>query len=123
MMLNLWILIQAAVPSEGWEILKSGMLAATTAGVAWTARTVFYLRDDVRDLKAAVGTDGKNGLKKTADDLHGRLGKIEARHARIDAVAEAERDSYEGPERRRSVRRLRDQEFLPHIPPVNPDQD
>lgn len=116
---NLILAIQTAVPAEGWEMAKGVMMALTTLGVGWTAKTVFFLRDDVRDLKRTVGTDGSNGLKTAVASLSDRLGRIEDRNSRIDAVAEAERRQYPGPERRRELRRLRDSEFLPAIPPVD----
>lgn len=105
------LLLQVATQTtfEGWEIAKGVMLTLTTAGVVWTARTVFGLRDDLRDLKITViGSDGTNGIASKVKRNTARLDAIEARNLAIDAVVELERKQYEGPNQRRTVRRLRD---------------
>lgn len=113
------LLQTAALPSEGWPLVQGIMVTLTTIGVAWIARTVFCLRDDVRDLKNTVGTDGNSdGLKWQVADIDKRLRAMERRNIELDAVAEAERQQYQGPERRWTARRLRDH-LLPEIPPVD----
>lgn len=97
-------MIQAEPISAIWELVKGVMLTVTTAGVGWTAKTVFTLRDDVRDLKKAVGTDGKNGLISQANSNTARLDLIDERHLQEDTVTEIELELGGG-----KFRRLRDQ--------------
>lgn len=120
-MTDIFAAIQAVTTSgEGWRLVQGVMMTLTTLGVGWTAKTVFHLRDDVRELKSCVGTDGKNGLQTAVAEINSRVRHIEERHAAIDAVAEAERNGYEGPERRYQVRRQRDS-LLPPMPAFNPE--
>lgn len=122
-MIDIFAAIQAtSVSDEGWETAKGVMLTISTAATMWIGKTLFAMRDDVRDLKRTVGTDGKNGVLKVVEGIATRVQHIEERHAAIDAVAEAERDGYEGPERRYHTRRMRDA-LIPPMPPINPDQD
>lgn len=84
-----------------WEILKAVMLSITTMAALWTARTVFVVRDTVREVVIELrGVDGKNGLKSKVGDHETRLGKIEDRNLVLDALTEAERGQYTGKERR-----------------------
>lgn len=92
-----------------WDIAKGVMLTLTTAGVGWTARTVFVIRDDMRDLKTDVhGRDGTNGIKSMVKQLITRVDAIEDRNLVIDAVAEAEKEEYTGDERRHGLRSVRE---------------
>ncbi len=104
--------------SMSWDAFTGILLSLTTLGVLWTARTVFSLRDNVRDLMGEVGIDGKNGLKRKYADIDCRLSNIESRNDRIDAIVANERDQWKGDERREDLRRERDS-LLPQIPPVN----
>lgn len=116
---DIYAVIQAAtVSAEGWETAKGVMLTLSTAATMWIARTLFTLRDAVRDLKTAVGTDGGNGVISKVKQHALRLDAIEDRNLAIDAIAEKEAREYQGPERRQSARRLRDQ-LLPQMPPVD----
>jgi hypothetical protein len=91
-----------------WETVKGIMLTLTTGGVLWIARTVFVVRDQVRELIIEIrGIDGKNGVKSSVADHEERIGVIEDRNNALDAVAEAERAGYHGEERRhQAVRQL-----------------
>ncbi len=115
-----WVVVAQTTPavSMSWDAFTGILLSLTTLGVLWTARTVFSLRDDVRDLKGEVGLDGKNGLKKKYTDIFDRLNNIESRNNKIDAIAAAERQQYDGVERREEARRLRDT-LMPTLPPVD----
>lgn len=114
--LFLLMLQTIAGSSESWEVAKSVMLALITIASLWTARTVFTLRDAVRDLSTTVvGVDGLNAKMKMVEM---RLGKIEERNLKIDAIAQLEREQYDGPERREAIRRMRDHLLLPDIPPI-----
>jgi hypothetical protein len=92
--------------SQGWEIAKGVMLSLTTIGVAGLFKIMFTMRDDVRDLKKAVGTDGKNGLLAKEILLAQRLDIIDDRHLQEDTVTEIELELSEG-KRRRFRDRLR----------------
>lgn len=92
-----------------WEIAKGVMLSLSTASILASAALLWRLRDGVRDLKREVcGEDGKNGLKSEMRNVLRRLTAIEARNIAVDAVAEAERELHDGPDRRHHARRLRD---------------
>lgn len=114
--------LQAAAPSvtaEGWETAKGVMLTLSTAATMWIARTLFTLRDAVRDLKKTViGADGQNGLNSKIKNVEERVDSIENRNREIDAVARAEKEQYDGPERRQNPRRLRDT-LIPEMPSVD----
>lgn len=102
-------MLQSPEIAQTWEVAKSVMLTLTTLGVAWIARTVFVTRDDVRDLKYDVrGVDGTNGIKSIVKHLDERVGVLEDHKIMLDAVEEAERQQYQGDERRHGARRLRD---------------
>lgn len=96
--------------APAWELTKGIMLTLSTAGILWTSRTVFFLRDDVRDLKKDVGgADGKNGVKSDVRTLGRRVDEIERRNDRQDVADEFDREGYQGEDRRVRARRLRDQ--------------
>jgi hypothetical protein len=91
------------------ETIRTLSSALTMLASLWVARMVFQLRDDVRDLMRDIGKDGTDGMKAIVA-LHGRrLDAIEGRFIAIDAVEEAERNLYEGPEKRHEARRLMDE--------------
>lgn len=83
--------MQVSEVSALWEVVKGVMLTLTTAGVGWTAKTVFTLRDDVRDLKKTVGENG-NGLVALAANNARRLDDIDDRHLRVDTATAIERE-------------------------------
>lgn len=102
-----------AIPPDAgdlWQIWQSVLLTLITASALWTARTVFLVRDAVRD---AV-RDLKHGmalLSEVQTDLRGlrrRVGKLEDFRIALEAVTEAEREQYPGEDRRHGSRRLRD---------------
>lgn len=123
-MTDLYLALQSAtVSAESWETAKGVMMTISTAATMWIVRTLFHLRDAVRDLKSTViGADGRNGLNSKIRKAEARLDEIEDRNREIDAVARAEQAQYEGPERRKHPRRMRDS-LIPDMPPVNPDKD
>lgn len=98
------MMMQVDAVASTWELAKGVMLSLTTIGVGWTARTVFTLRDDVRDLKKSVGLNG-NGLIAQANRNTARLDAINERHVAVDAIAA----EYGGPERRHPPNRRRDE--------------
>lgn len=107
-------LIQLAATAGGdltplWDAAKAiGGTVFVTASL-WTARTVFVIRDDVREMKQELfGRDGTNGMRSVVRKSAERLDLIDARHIAMDAVAEAERDLYEGDDKRHRPRRLAD---------------
>lgn len=92
-----------------WEVVKAVMLTITTGGVLWIARTIVLMKDEVRDLKhIVIGVDGKNGLRSTVTALKSDVDFLNDRNTALDAVAEAERRSHAGPDRRINSR-LRDE--------------
>lgn len=102
------VLLQTQL-APAWELTKGVMLTLSTAGVLWTARTVFFLRDDVRDLKKDVGgADGTNGVKSEVRALIRRIDSVEKRNDRQDLAEEIERENYQGEDRRQAARRLKD---------------
>lgn len=105
-------LLVATPPPESpspTQIWQNVMLTLIAAGVLWIARTVFFVRDEVRDLKhEVVGRDGQNGIKSAVRRLTDRVDDLEDWRTALDAVAEAERAQYHGEERRQNARRLRD---------------
>lgn len=86
-----------------WEVAKGVMMTLVTGGVWWIARTVFALRDDMRDIKHEV-CDPKTGLKALVARNDARIGLIEDRNLVIDAVAKLEKEEYDGDERRHGLR-------------------
>lgn len=118
---------QTPVPvPEVWEVAKGVMLSLSTLGVGYLVRTIRSVELRMREIEIVVsGVDGKNGLRSAARDHHRRLERIEERNDRIDAVAEYEKHNYQGPERRQTSRRLRDQEFpnpLEEAPDTNKEK-
>lgn len=100
------------VSGELWEIMKGVFLTLSTLGVGYLVKATRQMELNVRLLQVAVyGEDGKNGLKGDSRETKKRLSAIEERNERIDAVTEYERSQYDGPERRRNLRRLRDKQF------------
>lgn len=100
------MLESASEVAASWEVAKSVMITITCAGILWMCKTLFTVRDDVRDLKRDwKGEDGTNGAKSQLADHDQRLDDIERRNLRIDAV---EQELYDGPNRRRQARRLTD---------------
>lgn len=83
------------------------MQALTVMGVGWVAKATFNMRDDVRDMKKAVGMDGNGLIAKAADNTR-RLDLIDDRHLKEDTVTEIEIELSQG--RRR---RFRDQALPP----------
>lgn len=93
-----------------WQIWQSVLLTLITASALWTARTVFLVRDAVRDAVRDL-RHGMALLSEVQTDLRGlrrRVGKLEDFRIALEAVAEAEREQHPGEDRRQGVRRLRD---------------
>ncbi len=89
------------------------MLTLTTAGVLFTVKTIFGLRDEVRTLTAIVcGPDGGNGLRSDVRRNNLRLDSIENRNRELDAISKRERELYTGPEKRQQTSR-RDRDTHP----------
>ena len=122
-MTDIFAALQATtVSAEGWETAKGVMMTISTAATMWIVRTLFHLRDAVRDLKSTViGADGRNGLNSKIRKAEARLDAIEDRNIALDTIAELEKAEYRGPERRKRPRRHRDK-LLPEIPPVDEDK-
>lgn len=89
-----------------WQVWQSVLLTLITAGVLWIARTVFLVRDAVRDLKHGMLmlTELRTDVRK----LSRRVGRLEDFRIALEAVAEAEREQHPGEDRRQGNRRLRD---------------
>ncbi len=68
------------------------------------------------------GPDGENGLRSDVRLVVARVSSIENRNLEIDAIAAREREQYNGPEKRQTRRRMRDN-LLPDLPPVDRDED
>ena len=64
------------------------------------------------------GADGENGLRSDVRLVVERVHAIENRNLEIDAIAAREREQYQGPEKRKDLRRFRDK-LMPEIPPVD----
>jgi len=64
------------------------------------------------------GPDGENGLRSDVRLVVERVYAIENRNLEIDAIAAREREQYQGPEKRKDLRRFRDK-LMPEIPPVD----
>lgn len=104
-------ILQAAPPDPAptWQLYMSGVATLGAAAALWTARTVFFVRDEVRDLKRDVsGPNGENGIKSDVKKLTERVDDLEDWQLALEAVARAEREQYHGEERRQRSRRLRD---------------
>lgn len=70
------------------------------------------LSADVRDLVFELkGTDGTNGMRSTVRRHTEQLADIERRNLVIDEIEKREREQYHGPERRKELRRFRDQKL------------
>ncbi|HXG72577.1 MAG TPA: hypothetical protein VNJ04_18390 [Gemmatimonadaceae bacterium] len=109
MMLYMWAMFQADPMSQSWEIAKGVMLALTTMGVTWIARTVFLMRDEVILLRKCVGLNGNTGLEGQGKAHNSRLGKLETWKTEVHAVEAADRMRYEGENKRHTRRRALDQ--------------
>lgn len=97
--------VLALVPTETtpawWEIAKGILLFAITSILAFIAKGFWSMRDLVRDHEVAInGRNGENGIKRGLKAVTDRVDLIEDRNTAIDAVAEAERAQWHGPERR-----------------------
>ncbi len=96
-----------------WELAKGIMLTLTTAGVLFTVKTIFGLRDALRELTVIVcGSDGQNGLRSSVRHHTERLDTIENRNRELDAISKRERELYTGPEKRHQASR-RDRDTHP----------
>ena len=88
----------------GWEIGKAVLLFAITGLLGFAVRLLWSMRDKVVDHEQAIyGKNGENGLKRGLKAVTDRVDLIEDRNLAIDAVADAERDGYHGPERRHAA--------------------
>lgn len=96
--------------SASWEVIKNVMVTLGTAASLAALGLMFSMRDDVRDIKHDLfGKDGDNGMRSEVTDLKARTKALEERNLELDAAADAlERAQYDGPERRRELRRFRD---------------
>lgn len=106
--LILWAQQQAHEVSwwSGDEI-RTALMTCMTGLVAFTARMLWCLRDDMRDVKHDLhGIDGKNGIKSDVRLLVQRVDAIEDWKIASLAVSESERHHYHGPDRRAGPRRL-----------------
>jgi hypothetical protein len=102
-------MLQSSEVTQSWEVAKGVMATLSTAGILWACKTLFKVRDDVRDLKYDVsGKDGDNGIKSLVKNLDKRVEVLEDHKIMLDAVEDAERAQYQGDERRHGARRLRD---------------
>lgn len=101
--------VLAGLPAEPtapawWEIAKGVLLFAITGLLAFVARDFRWMRDLVRDHDQAIyGKEGQNGLKRGLKAVTDRVDLIEDRNTAIDAVTEAERSQWHGPERRHAA--------------------
>lgn len=97
---------------ESWEIAKGIMLSLSTLGVGYLVRSVHKMEFAVMELQREVfDKDGNNGLKREAARQKDEIAAIKDRNLAIDTLAKKERDQYQGEERRRHLRRERDQVF------------
>jgi hypothetical protein len=92
------------------DVIRDVMITLITLAAIWTARMVFKLRDTTRDLCTELyGRNNTNGVKTMVAEHQRRLTLIEGRNTGLDAVAAAQRDLYEGEERRHNQRRFGDE--------------
>lgn len=94
------------------EAFKIACLTIITITVGWIARTVFLNRDESRTMKQVLisGSDGtgKDSLVEQFRRMKEDVDEIKGWKRAIEAVEEAERDLYQGEERRHHARRLKD---------------
>jgi hypothetical protein len=105
MMLSLLLWVQQS--STGWhwtgDEIRTWLIGIMTAMVAAALRVLWTLRDEVRDLKPTV-----RQIEEKID-LHEReIRWLTGKRIAQEAIEEAERQNYQGDNRRRAYRRDRD---------------
>lgn len=106
----------AAAPPEMWEVTKGVMMFVITGLLTMVAKRADALVKQLADQAKrqvnlehiVVGVDGANGLRSRVSQLEETVEDIHTRNERIDAVAEYERQQYQGEDRRAGPRRIRD---------------
>jgi hypothetical protein len=103
------MLLEPSVSASSWEVVKGVLLTLCTAGIIAALRLLWLMRDAIQKLTHVVfGAAGNNGLF-TLSTLHDlRLDALEEWRTKLNAISEIERELWEGPDRRRYIRRLRD---------------
>ena len=106
-MLTLVLWLQDMDPMSGlhWtsDEVRTWLLGIITACGGLGLRVLWTLRDDVRDMKREV-PEIKALLEMHEKEIRWLTGKRIAQ----EAIEEAERQNYQGPDKRRSLRRDRD---------------
>lgn len=103
-----------------WEAIKSLLLVFIAGGVGWMCKQILTMREGFHDLANEVwGRDKKNGLRSKVAEIIRQVQSINERHAKLDAIEDYERQQYDGPNRRKESRRLRDivRDVDLHTPP------
>jgi hypothetical protein len=94
-----------------WDAIRTVVTSLTAIGVVGIIRLQISMRDDVRDTKREIGNEHDGtGLLGRVNRIDTRVGKIEIRNLRLDAIyADYVRDleNHDGPERRHSGKKLR----------------
>jgi hypothetical protein len=92
-----------------WDLAKNVFITLTFAGVAWIARTLRDMEKRQVNLEhIVIGVDGTNGLRSIVKKNELRIDNMDDRNIAADAVAAAERQQYEGEDKRHTARRLKD---------------
>jgi hypothetical protein len=110
-MLTLILWAQAHAPTEGFswwgDQIRTVLMTCITGLVAFTARMLWCLRDDMRDVKRDLhGVDGNNGIKSDVRLLVQRVDVLDDWMKANEAVAKYEQEHYHGPDRRAGPRRI-----------------
>ena len=115
--------------SREWGV-RGRLMNDTAATLQKLSTSMDVHSEEVRDFWAMVskkleridyilcGPDGENGLRSDVRLVVARVNSIENRNLEIDAIAAREREQYQGPEKRKDLRRFRDK-LMPEIPPVD----
>lgn len=86
------------------QLIQSIFFLAITTCVAWIAKVLPSIRDDIREVKREVmGLNGKDGLISKVTDLIDRMDAVDTRHVKADVLSEIEKELAPG-----ELRRMRD---------------
>lgn len=87
-----------------WEMTKGVLLFVITGILGFIANGFWRMSKMVVDHEVAIyGRNGENGLKRGLKDVKDSVDVMKDRFVAMDAVVEAERATYPGPDRRHSA--------------------
>lgn len=108
-LLNAVAFLQQGPVESNWEAIKGALLSATVLLLVAACRLLWKQTVAIQQLlHIVIGTDGKNGLKAASRLHNARLDDLEKWQLQMDTAAAIERELYEGPDRRKEARRIRD---------------